>query len=375
MWDLLSSHTVQTVLMGAVFLGLISGALGAFAVLRGQSLLGDAVSHAALPGVALGFLVAGGRELGAVLIGATLSGGLAALSVMLIVSRTRLKPDAALGVVLSVYFALGVVLLSHVQSQSGAASAGLSGFLFGQAAATLRSDLWIMGGLAGFALALIAALWKEAKIVSFDPDYARALGLPVARVQAALTVMVALAIVAGLQMVGVILMVALLIAPAAAARQWTRSLAGMVGLSMGFAVVAGVTGALISASARGLATGPVIVLVATAIVLLSLAFAPERGLLDRALARRARTRSLRADQVLGTIHALARSHDDPAYKAELGMLRARHAAATGPALARLTARGLVREVAHPPETTPHWQMTPEGQARAEALREGRGRDD
>ncbi len=375
MLDLLASHTVQTVLMGAVLLGLISGALGAFAVLRGQSLLGDTVSHAALPGIALGFLVAGGRDLGAVLIGATLSGGLAALSVMLITMRTRLKPDAALGVVLSVFFALGVVLLSHVQGRSGAAGAGLSTFLFGQAAATLRSDLWMMGGLAGFALGLIALIWKEAKLVSFDPDYARALGLPVARVQAVLTVMVALAIVAGLQMVGVILMVALLIAPAAAARQWARSLAGMVGLSMGFAVAAGVIGALISASARGLATGPVIVLVATAFVLISLAFAPERGLLARALARRARTRSLRADQVLGTIHALARSHDDPAYKAELGMLRTRHRAAARPALQRLTARGLVREVAHPPETTPHWQMTPEGRARAAMLEQGTARDD
>ena len=375
MGALLSSQIVQTVVLGAALLGLISGALGAFAVLRGQSLLGDAVSHSALPGIALGFLIAGGRDLGAILTGAAISGGLAALAVMAITARTRLKPDAALGVVLGVSFALGVVLLSHVQGRSGASSAGLSSFLFGQAAATLRSDLWIMGTLAAIALGIITLLWKEAKLVSFDPDYARALGLPVTRVQGMLTVMVALAIVAGLQMVGVVLMVALLIAPAAAARQWARSLAGMVILSMSFAVASGVIGALISASARGLATGPVIVLVATGIVALSMAFAPERGLIWRAIAQRARVRRLSSDRVLGTIHALARDHDNPDYPAELGMLQAEHSSATVPALTSLSARGLVREISHPPETTPHWQLTEKGRARADALNRGEATDD
>ena len=370
MGALLSSQIVQIVVLGAALLGLISGALGAFALLRGQSLLGDTVSHAALPGIVLGFLLAGGRDLGAILTGAAVTGGLAALAVMVITTRTRLKPDAALGVVLGVSFALGVVLLSHAQGQPGAASAGLSAFLFGQAAATLRSDLWIMAGLALVALGILALVWKEAKLISFDPDYARAIGLPVGRVQALLTVMVALAIVAGLQMVGVILMVALLIAPAAAARQWARSLGGMVLWSMGFAVAAGVLGALISAGARGLATGPVIVLLATGFVALSMLVAPERGLVWQALARRKRARDLRADQVLGTIHALARAHADPDYPAEAGMLQLEHRTGTEAALADLTARGLVRETTHAPETTRHWQLTAKGQARAQALEKG-----
>ncbi|WP_071797859.1 metal ABC transporter permease [Natronohydrobacter thiooxidans] len=370
MGAVLSSQIVQTVLLGAALLGLISGALGAFALLRGQSLLGDTVSHAALPGIVLGFLIAGGRDLGAILTGAALSGGLAALAVIAITRQTRLKPDAALGVVLGVSFAIGIVLLSHAQGQSGAASAGLSAFLFGQAAATLRSDLWIMGGLALAALSILALVWKEAKLVSFDPDFAQAIGLPVGGVQALLTVMVALAIVAGLQMVGVILMVALLIAPAAAARQWARSLGAMVFLSMGFAVASGVIGALISAGARGLATGPVVVLVATGFVALSMLAAPGRGLVWQELARRRRARNLRSDQVLGTIHALARAHDDPDYPAEQGMLRLEHRAATDAALSDLTARGLLRETTHAPETTPHWQLTPKGRARAEALEKG-----
>lgn len=370
MWALLSSQIVQTVVLGAALLGLISGALGAFALLRGQSLLGDTVSHAALPGIVLGFLVAGGRDLGAILTGAALSGGVAALAVIAITSNTRLKPDAALGVVLGVSFAIGVVLLSHVQGHSGAASAGLSSFLFGQAAATLRSDLWVMGGLALAALGILALIWKDAKLVCFDPGFAQAIGLPAARIQALLTVMVALAIVAGLQMVGVILMVALLIAPAAAARQWARSLGAMVLLSMGFAVTAGVIGALVSAGARGLATGPVIVLVATGFVMLSMLVAPGRGLLWQARARRRRARDLQSDQVLGTIHALARAHDNPDYPAEQGMLRLEHQAATKAALSDLTARGLVRETSHAPETTPHWQLTAKGHARAESLEKG-----
>jgi manganese/zinc/iron transport system permease protein len=141
----LQDYTLQTVMMGAALLGIISGVLGSFAVLRRQSLMGDVLSHAALPGICLGFLVAGGRHLGEMLAGAFVTGGLAALCVLLIARRSRLKTDAALGIVLGVFFALGVVLLSYVQSRVGAGQAGLESFLFGQAAAILRGDLWIMG--------------------------------------------------------------------------------------------------------------------------------------------------------------------------------------------------------------------------------------
>jgi len=140
---LLGDYTLRTVALGAILLGVTSGALGSFAVLRKQSLLGDTLSHAALPGIALGFLVAGGRSLSAVLAGALATGVLAALTMLLLVRRSRLKTDASLGVALSVYFAAGVVLLSFVQGRAGAGQAGLETFLFGQAAAILRSDLWI----------------------------------------------------------------------------------------------------------------------------------------------------------------------------------------------------------------------------------------
>ena len=284
--DLLSSSLVQTVLLGAAMLGVLSGVLGTFAVLRQQSLLGDALSHAALPGVCLGFLLAGGRDLGSILAGAFFSGALAALVMLLIVRRTTLKTDAALGIVLSVFFAVGIVLLTFIQNQGDASSLGLMTFLFGQAASILRSDLWIMGGVTLFALALVFLFWKEFKLVSFDPNFARAQGLPVIWIEAGLTVMVALAIVVGLQLVGVVLMVALLIAPAAAARQWTDRLGHMVFLSAAIGAFSGASGALLSAVSRGLATGPVVVLIVSAIVAVSLLFAPRRGLLWQAIARR-----------------------------------------------------------------------------------------
>ena len=370
----LGDHTVRTVVLGAAILGVVSGVLGSFAVLRRQSLLGDALSHAALPGICLGFLAAGARDLGSIMAGAFLTGALAALAVLVIERRTRLKTDAALGIVLSVFFAAGVVLLTFVQASSGAAQAGLSSFLFGQAAAMLNSDLWVMGGITAAALGLVLAFWKEFKLVTFDPVYARTLGLPVLALEVALTVMVALAILVGLQVVGVVLMTAMLIAPAAAARQWTGRLETMVVLAAAFGVFAGVAGSAISATGRGLATGPLVILVASAIVLASLLFAPERGLIwTRLEARRARRR-LAGQRVLLTLQALSRSHSDPAYPAEAGMIDAYHGRATDRALAGLAAEGLVRAVGHPPERTRHWALTGEGHAQAERLRDTRERE-
>lgn len=366
--DLLSSGIVQVVLLGAAMLGAISGMLGAFAVLRRQSLLGDALSHAALPGVCLGFLIAGGRELGAVMVGAFASGAFAALVMMLIVRRTTLKTDAALGIVLSVFFAVGIVLLTVIQTRGGAGALGLTSFLFGQAAAILRGDLWIMGGVGLAALGAVLAFWKEFKLVSFDADFARAQGFPVIMLEAGLTVMVAMAIVVGLQLVGVVLMVALLIAPAAAARQWTDALGPMVALSAAIGAASGAGGALVSAATRGLATGPVVVLIATAVVMISLLVAPGRGLIWQALAaRRARAR-ISDGRVLTTLQGLAAAHRDATYPAEQGTLQtALGAMPPATRVASLERRGLIRAVSHPPETTPHWELTEAGHAEAAAL--------
>lgn len=282
---LLSDHVVQTVTAGAAILGAAAGALGSFALLRRQSLIGDTLAHAALPGIALGFLAAGARETGALLMGAALAAGLAALLLLALIRTTRLRADAAQGILLSTFFAAGIVLLTHLQGTGAAGQAGLSAFLFGQAAGMLRSDLWISGGLAAAALALIALIWKEAKLVTFDPAYAAVRGLPVAAVEAALTLLIAVAVIVGLQLVGVVLMTALLVAPAAAARQWTDRLGRMVTLAALFGAGAAAAGALVSAAVPGLATGPVIVLAAVALALVSILAAPRRGILWERAAR------------------------------------------------------------------------------------------
>lgn len=367
MLELLTDYTIQTVAMGAALLGISSGVLGCFAVLRKQSLLGDTLSHAALPGVCLGFLIAGARDLGSILAGALFTGALAALAVLLLTRMSRLKTDAALGIALGVSFAIGVVLLTHIQGTGNAAQGGLDSFLFGQAAAILRSDLWVMGGIALAALALVATFWKEFKLVSFDPGFAASVGMPVVLIEVTMTTMVALAVVIGLQMVGVVLMTAMIIAPAVAARQWTRRLETMVVLSAVFGTVAGVVGAILSAMARGLSTGPLIVLAISAIVLISLLFAPERGLLREALQRARDRRSLRSRQVLTTLHAMATEHGDQRYPAELGTLDTFHGVDTRQALARLEDKGLIRPVRHDPETTPHWELTRTGLVEAERL--------
>jgi len=368
--EILSDFTLRMVALGAMLLGVTAGAIGCFAVLRRQSLIGDTLSHAALPGICVGFLVSGSRALGPVLLGALAAGALAGLAVMALGRASRLKTDAALGIVLSLFFAAGVVLLTYIQRQGGAAQAGLESFLFGQAAAILPGDLWVMGAITALALGLVAAFWTEIKLVTFDPVYARTLGLPVAAIEAGLTVLVALAVVIGLQMVGVVLMAAMIIAPAVAARQWVSGLGPMVVLAALIGAVSGVTGAMISATGTGLATGPLIVLSACALVLVSLLAAPGRGIIAAwAERRRARSAPAPAD-ILVSMSALAERHGDPSYPVEETMLDAFHGAPAAPALAALEARGEVVPAGHMASEGAHWVLTDDGHAEAERERGG-----
>lgn len=353
-------YTTITVLSGALLLGVTAGTLGTFAVLRRQSLLGDALAHAALPGVVLAFIVTGSRSLGVLLTGALVSSLLGAWLLDRVVRRSRLKTDPSLGLVLSSFFAVGVVLLSYAQRQGGAGQAGLESFLFGQAAALLRADLWITGGLATFALAAILTFWKEWKVTTFDPAFAASLGLPVTWLEAALTALVAVAVVLGLQLVGIVLMASMLIAPAVAARQWVRTLESMTVLAATFGATAGVVGTYLSAQRDGLATGPLIVLTMGAITAVSLLTAPHRGLVWRSLKRRAGRSDATPEAVLAGMQRLANDHDNPAYPSDLGMLEAGLGARCSMALSKLEAAGLVERTVHPPESTTHYRLTPAG---------------
>ena len=269
---------------GTAGLGLAAGAVGSFAVLRRQSLQGDAVAHAALPGVAAAFLL-GGRAPLALVLGGAAAGWVAMLVVSAVVRRSRVPFDAALAGVLSVFFGLGLVLFTYIQRNvTGAALTPLERYLFGQAALVGVPDLWVIGGFAALALVTIAALWKPFKVVSFDPAFAVGLGVPVRAVELLLTTLTVVAVVIGLKAVGVVLMTALLIAPAVAARQWTDRLGPLVALAGLFGALAGVTGTVAShllsyqfPKAGSVPTGPTIVLCATALVALSLVFGTARG--------------------------------------------------------------------------------------------------
>lgn len=366
---LLTDYTLQNVVLGAALIGIISGVLGSFAVLRRQSLLGDTLSHAALPGVCLGFMVAGAREIGSIMGGALVTAVAAALLTVALTRNTRLKMDAALASTLSLGFALGVVLLTWIQSRGGAAQAGLDSFLFGQAAATTRADLYPMMALVGLSLAGVVLLWKPLKLMTFDPGFAAVAGLPVHRLELLLTAMIALAVVTGLQMVGVVLMTAMVIAPGAAARQWCGSLLGMVLLSAVLGALAGVVGGLISALAPGLSTGPVIVLTATLIALVSLMIAPHRGLIPQWWRRRHRRSHTSTDRILQTLYELAREHDDWRYRVEQGAVDAYYGMVTEPQLMTLADRGLVVPAQHMPDEGQHWQLTDAGVAHAAARQE------
>jgi manganese/zinc/iron transport system permease protein len=292
---LLFDYTLRTIALGAATLGLISGVLGAFAVLRRQSLMGDALSHAALPGIALAFLLTGSKAPLVLFAGAGLSGWLGMLAILWLVRHTRLKEDAALGSILTIFFGLGVVLLTYIQSTGAANQAGLDKFLFGQAATLVESDVATMGILAALALVLVVLFYKEFKLLAFDPEFAAGLGLQTGRLNVLLTSLLVLAVVVGLQTVGVVLMAAMLIAPAAAARQWTERFWLMLVLGGVFGALAGVGGALLSVTASRVPTGPMVILVGTALFVVSLLFAPARGLVwDRLRRARERARLARA---------------------------------------------------------------------------------
>jgi manganese/zinc/iron transport system permease protein len=308
--DLFFDYTLRTVALGAACLGAVSGTLGAFAVLRRQSLLGDAISHAALPGIVLAFLLTGSKNSLVLVLGAAVAGWMGTLLVISLVRASRVPEDAALGIVLSVFFGFGLVLLTWTQKLPDAAQAGLDRFLFGQAATLLQREVVVIAALGGGAVAVVALFWKEFKLLAFDREFGATLGFPMRRVEILLTSVLVIAIVVGLQAVGVVLMSAMVVAPAAAARQWTNSLSRMVLLSAMFGALAGVSGAVLSATTARLPTGPTIVLAATALVALSMVFAPERGLVSAWLRRRRSRRAIEVDAVLEDLYALARQHRD-----------------------------------------------------------------
>lgn len=290
-------YTDAVVLAGAVVLGVTSGVLGAFAVLRRRSLVGDAVAHATLPGVCLAFLVAGVKDVPSLLVGAAVAGLVGALLMVGIERTGRLRPDAAIGVVLSGFFSLGVVLLTHIAGTGDADQAGLERYLFGQAAGLLERDVAVMAAVGGAGLLVVAVLRRALTATLFDPSFAGAIGLPVRALETVMTGLLVVAVVVGVRVVGAILMVAVLVVPTVTARQLADRFPHVLAIAALVGAVVGGSGALLATRAE-LPTGPVVVLVGFAVAMAALAFAPGRGVVWQAARLARRRRATRRDAVL-----------------------------------------------------------------------------
>lgn len=319
--DIFFDYTLRNVLLGSAILGIVSGMLGSFAVLRQRSLLGDTMSHAALPGIVLAFLFTGSKAPLVLLLGAGVAGWFGTWIILSVTATSSIREDGIQGIVLSVFFGLGLVLLSYIQRLPSAAKAGLDKFLFGQAATLMTEDIIIMAIIGFIVVVLMLLFWKEFKIISFDADYTNSLGFPARRLEYLITILIVVAVVIGLQTVGVILMSAMVVTPAASARQWTNRLESMVILSGIFGAVSGIVGGLVSSMVSNLPTGPIIVIVLGFISLVSILFAPKRGLLAKLIERAKNKQIYKSDRILSGLWNLACKHNDYRHPHSIETLR------------------------------------------------------
>jgi len=319
--EILETLTLQggfntnAVILGTTLLGIAAGVIGSFSLLRKRSLTADALSHATLPGIAGAFLIStslgySGRSMPVLMLGAAITGIVGVACIHLILHHSRLKEDAAIGIVLSVFFGIGIVLLSLVQTSSSGSGAGLNHYIYGQTAAMTRSDAALMG-IIGIVASLTALIMlKEFMVVCFNETFARSTGLPVWLIDSIMLGLVVLITVSGLQAVGLILIVAMIIIPPAAARFWTDRLWKLVLISALIGGLSGYAGASISALFPRKPAGAVIVLVAGSIFGLSMLFAPTRGILADTI-RRLRLKLLIArDHVLESLYEIESNIQD-----------------------------------------------------------------
>ncbi len=288
----LRDYNTRMVFLGTLLLGVCAGLVGTFTLLRKRALVGDVVGHAALPGVAVAFLVmetiqpGTGKWMPGLLLGALVAGLLGVLCTLAIRRYTRIKEDACLAIVLSVFFGVGIALFTVIQDIPSGTQAGLKGFIYGQPHALVTSDVYLIGAATLVVLILSIMFFKEFSLLCFDESYATAQGWPVLKLDILLMLLVVGVTVIGLQCVGLILVVALLIIPAASARFWTENVVKMTILSAAFGGLSSSLGVTISALFPNMVTGAVIVLVGGVIFLCSMFLGIRRGVLLRVIAFR-----------------------------------------------------------------------------------------
>lgn len=298
LWELLTDYTFLTVLTGTMAIGGVSGAIGCFAYLRRQSLVGDVVAHSSLLGIMLFFLASywltgeGSKSLLVLIPGAMFSGIASLALTQWITSSTTVRYDSGLGVMLSIFFGTGILILRSVQATDSPIPGrrGLEDYIFGMAASMTRADLVMIGIVGSLSIVLVCLFWKELKVFAFDPVFAQSLGYRGRWLEFLMIAILVTGIVIGIQCIGVVLMIAMLIAPAASARQWTRTLGPMTILAAVIGAMCAAVGTFTSSVVADMPTGPVIVLAGTIVFVLSLLFAPGRGVLFSRHKRRNATR-------------------------------------------------------------------------------------
>ncbi len=313
----MQNYNTRLVTLSALTLGLAAGLIGSFLLLRKRSLIGDALSHACLPGIALAFIAmvtlgGTGKYLPGLLLGASLSGAAGAAAILLIRRTTRLKDDTAMGIVLSVFFGAGVALLGIAQAMPEAAAAGLESFIYGRAASMIMQDFVWITAVAILVIAASLLLLKEFALLCFDEDYARIQGWPVHTLDLIMLGLAAAITIVGMQAVGLILIIAFLITPAAAARFWTSSVRAMMLLAGLLGGLSGWLGASLSALMPGLPAGAIIVLMAAAIFMFSMVFGTARGLLPRFRSHRTLTRRVGRQHLLRAVYELLEAENPEA---------------------------------------------------------------
>lgn len=290
---LLRDYNTRVVLFGTTLLGISGGVVGVFMLLRKQSLVGDVVGHSALPGLVIAFILVEalhsghGKSLPVLLIGALLAGGLGAVSVLTIDRFSRIKPDAAMAIVLSIFYGAGTVLLSGVQQIPTASASGLKDFLVGKTALLVANDVWLFAYATLIVIAITALMFKELCLVCFDDDFAAVLGWNVFWLDTLLTGLVVAVTILGMQSVGLLLVVAILIIPAASARFWSDDIRAMTWIAALLGGSGAAVGTIVSALFAKVAAGAVIVLSGSAFFLFSMLFGSRRGVLWRWLQQRA----------------------------------------------------------------------------------------
>lgn len=359
LWEFFSfsDPNVIFVTAGSVLLGITAAIVGCFTFLRKRALVGDAVAHSILPGVALAFMLTGTKNPFVLLAGALVTGWLSLLFIDAITRNSKIKPDTAIGGVLSVFFGLGILLLTAIQHSGNASQAGLDKFLFGKAASMTQGDIMSFGSIALVLLIIVALFYKAFLVTSFNPEFGKSVGLPVRFYEFLMATITVLAVAVGIQAVGVVLMAALLITPASAARFWTEKLRTMILLASIFGAFSGIFGSFISYTAPSMPTGPWIVISLSTVALISIFFAPNRGILQRILRQARNRKKILQENILKAFYHLGESaggFQQPHTFAELLTLREFMPGKLKSGLTQLRRKGLL-EYDHE-----HWALTDEG---------------